>query len=75
MRRLLQALRELRRSERGVALPVAITVTFIGLGLAAVPVLASINTQHGDSRNQGSNQALAAAEAGANLALLRQSQM
>jgi hypothetical protein len=75
VRRLLQALRELRRSERGVALPVAITVTFIGLGLAAVPVLASINTQHGDSRNQGSNQALAAAEAGANLALLRQSQM
>lgn len=75
MRRLLQVLRELRHSERGVALPVAITVTFIGLGLAAVPVLASINTQHGDSRNQGSNQALAAAEAGANLALLRQSQM
>ncbi|HEY2056282.1 MAG TPA: hypothetical protein VGH14_20315 [Solirubrobacterales bacterium] len=73
--RLLQALRELRRSERGVALPVAITVTFVGLGLAAVPVLASINTQHGDSRSQGSNQALAAAEAGANIALLRQSQM
>ena len=58
-----------------MALPVAVTVTFVGLGLAAVPVLASINAQHGDSRNQGSNQALAAAEAGANIALLRQSQM
>jgi hypothetical protein len=75
MRRLLQALRELRRSELGIALPVAITVTFVGLGLAAVPVLASINTQHGDSRDQGSNQALAAAEAGASIAMLRQSQM
>jgi hypothetical protein len=75
MRRLIQALRELRRSERGIALPVAVTVTFVGLGLAAVPVLASINTQHGDSRSQGSNQALAAAEAGANIAVLRQSQM
>jgi hypothetical protein len=75
MRRLLQALRELRRSERGIALPVAVTVTFVGLGLAAVPVLASINTQNADSQNQGSNQALAAAEAGANIALLRQSQL
>jgi len=75
MRRLRQALRELRRSERGIALPVAITVTFVGLGLAAVPVLASINTQNGDTQNQGSNQALAAAEAGANIAILRQSQL
>lgn len=75
MRGLVLALRELRRSERGIALPVAVTVTFVGLGLAAVPVLASINTQNGDSQNQGSNQALAAAEAGANIALLRQSQM
>jgi hypothetical protein len=70
-----RALRELRASERGFALPVTIVVVFIGLGLAAVPVLASINAQHGDSHNQGSNQALAAAEAGANLALLRQSQL
>src|ERR1700761_9142701 len=73
--RLTSALRELRRSERGFALPVTIVVVFIGLGLAAVPVLASINAQHGDTHNQGSNQSLAAAEAGANLALQRQSQL
>jgi hypothetical protein len=72
-RRLRAALVELRRSERGIALPMALMITVIAMGFAAVPVVASINAQNGDSHSQGTNEALAAAEAGAELALLRQS--
>jgi hypothetical protein len=73
MRRLRRILIELARSERGIALPMALMITVIAMGFAAVPVVASINAQNGDSHNQGGNEALAAAEAGAELALLRQS--
>jgi hypothetical protein len=67
-------LSELRRSEQGIALPVALLITVIGLGLASVPLVASINSQNADSRSQASNEALAAAEAGAELGILRQTQ-
>ncbi|MFT3863549.1 MAG: hypothetical protein QM729_04695 [Solirubrobacterales bacterium] len=73
--RLRRLLSELRRSERGIALPMALMITVIAMGFAAVPVVASINAQSGDSHNQGTNEALAAAEAGAELAVLDQSQM
>lgn len=73
--RLQSALRELRRCERGIALPMALMITVVAMGFAAVPVVASINAQSGDSHNQGSNEALAAAEAGAEVALLKQSRM
>jgi predicted nucleic acid-binding Zn-ribbon protein len=73
--RLRRALTELCRSERGVALPMALMITVVAMGFAAVPVVASINAQSGGSHNQGSNEALAAAEAGAEVALLKQSQM
>jgi Tfp pilus assembly protein PilX len=76
MRDLLRrGLKELRRSERGIALPMVLVITVVCMGFAAVPVVASINAQNGDSHNQGSNEALAAAEAGAEVALLKQSQM
>jgi hypothetical protein len=45
------------------------------MGFASVPVVAAINAQNGDSHNQGTNEALAAAEAGAELAVLRQSEL
>jgi hypothetical protein len=73
--RLLRVLRELRRSERGMALPMALIITVVAMGFASVPVVASINAQNGDSHNQGTNEALAAAEAGAELAVLRQSEL
>jgi hypothetical protein len=73
MRRLRRLLVELARSERGIALPMALMITVIAMGFAAVPVVASINAQSGDSHSQGGNEALAAAEAGAELAYLRQS--
>ena len=66
-------LRELVRSERGIALPMALMITVIAMGFAAVPIVASVNSQSGDTRNQGGNEALAAAEAGAELGVLRQS--
>lgn len=73
--RLRDALFELCRSERGIAMPMAMMMTVIGMGFAAVPILASVNADSGDSRDQGTNTALAAAEAGMSLALLRQNQM
>ncbi len=62
------------RSEQGIALPMALLIMVVGLGLASVPIVASVNSQNADSRNQAGNEALAAAEAGAELAVLRQSQ-
>ncbi len=74
-RRLRAALGDLRRSERGIALPMALMVTVVGMGLAAVPIVASVNSQGGDQHNQGSNEALAAAETGAEIALLAQGEL
>ena len=71
-RHLRAALGQLRRSERGIALPMALMVTVVGMGLAAVPVVASLNSQGGNQHNQGTNEALAAAEAGAEVALREQ---
>jgi hypothetical protein len=67
--------RELLHGEEGIALPMALMITVIAMGLTAVPILASINTDTGDTRDQNSNVALAAAEAGMSLALLRQNQL
>ncbi len=73
--RLRTALRGLRHSEAGIALPMAMIITVIGLGLASVPVIASISSQSGGTNNQRGNEALAAAEAGAERAVLGQSQL
>jgi hypothetical protein len=73
--RLRSLLRELPRSESGIALPMAMIITVIGLGLASVPVIASISSQSGGTNNQRGNEALAAAEAGAERAVLAQSQL
>ncbi len=70
--RLRRSLRLLRRSEHGIALPMALMVTVVGMGLAAVPIVASVNSQSGNQHNQGGNEALAAAEAGAEIALKEQ---
>ena len=73
--RIARAGRELRRSESGIALPVAMLVTVIGLGLATVPIMASINTQGGDQRDQANDAAFTAADSGATMAISRQSEM
>jgi len=66
-------LAELRRSEQGIALPMAMMITVIAMGMAAVPIVASISSQSGGTNNQRGNEALAAAEAGAERAVLGQS--
>lgn len=68
-------LRVLIKSEQGIALPVAMLTTFIGLAFAGVVILASVNTQSGDNHDHASDTALAAADAGANLAVLRQNML
>jgi hypothetical protein len=73
--RLRSACRDLLRSEQGIALPVAMLVTVIGLSLAAVPIMASLSTQNSDQRDQGSDAALTAADSGASLAISRQTLM
>ncbi len=68
-------LRELRRSgERGMALPVALFAMITAIALVGVAVLSSVNVQQGSHRDSGSKSAIAAADAGANVALQRQNQ-
>jgi len=64
-------LRELLSSERGMALPTAIFATVASLGLAGAAVIGSVDVQHGTSRDQGSKNSIAAADAGASVALMR----
>jgi hypothetical protein len=54
-----------------MALPTAIFATVAALGLSSAVVVASVNTQRGTARDQNSKEAIAAADAGANIALLR----
>jgi hypothetical protein len=65
-------LRLLIRSEQGIALPTAMFATIAAMALGSVAVISSIDVQHGTSRDNGSKSAIAAADAGANVALARQ---
>lgn len=64
-------LRELGRSERGMALPTALFAMIAAFALASVAVLSSVNAQHGTTRDHDAKEAIAAADAGAGVALLR----
>jgi hypothetical protein len=63
--------RDLRRSERGMALPTAMFAMIACFGLASVAVLSSVDAQRGTHRDSGSKSAIAAADAGASVALMR----
>jgi hypothetical protein len=69
--RLLERLRHVVRGEGGMALPTAIFATVAAFGLGSAAVVASVDTQRGTARDQNSKEAIAAADAGANIALLR----
>jgi hypothetical protein len=71
LNRLRERLRHVIRGESGMALPTAIFATVAALGLGSAAVVASVDTQRGTARDQNSKEAIAAADAGANLALLR----
>jgi Tfp pilus assembly protein PilX len=66
-----QRLRLLRRSERGMALPVALFAMLAATALASAAVISSVDVQQGSHRDSASKQAIAAADAGAGVALER----
>jgi hypothetical protein len=64
-------LRLLVRSESGMALPAALFATVASLSLAGAAVVSTVDVQRGSKRDSGSKSAIAAADAGANLAMMR----
>jgi hypothetical protein len=64
-------LRALRRDERGIAVPTAMMALIASFALASVAVISTVNVQQGTKRDHDSKEAIAAADAGANIALLR----
>src|SRR3954462_7524593 len=70
--RFILLVRDLRRSERGMALPVALFAMVSSMALAGAAVVATTNVQSGAPRDDSTKSALAAADAGANVARSRQ---
>jgi hypothetical protein len=70
--RFILLVRDLRRSERGMALPVALFAMVSAMALAGAAVVATTNVQSGAHRDDSTKSALAAADAGANVARSRQ---
>lgn len=54
-----------------MALPTALFATIAGMGLAGAAVIASVDVQQGTKRDSASKNAIAAADAGASVALMR----
>jgi hypothetical protein len=61
----------LARSEQGMALPTAIFAMIASFGFATAAILSSVNAQRGTHRDRNSKSAIAAADAGASVALMR----
>src|SRR3954464_753352 len=64
-------LRELIRTERGMALPVALFAMIAGTALASAAVISTVNVQQGSHRDSSTKSAIAMADAGANIARTR----
>ena len=69
--RIRMLLGRLRADQEGIAIPTVMIVTSIGFAFVTVGLVSSVNAQRGTVRDQDSKAALAAAEAGANVALMR----
>lgn len=61
----------LRRNQSGIAVPTALMALVASFALASVAVMSTVNVQQGTARDHDSKEAIAAADAGANIALLR----
>lgn len=61
----------LRQGERGMALPTVLFAMVASMGLAGAAVVSSVDVQQGAKRDSGSKSAIAAADAGANIATMR----
>src|SRR3954454_10428526 len=70
--RFILLVRDLRRGEQGMALPVALFAMVSSMALAGAAVVATTDVQSGAQRDDSSKSALAAADAGANIARARQ---
>lgn len=66
-----RVLRSLRRDETGLAVPTALMALVASFALASVAVISTVNVQESTKRDHSSKEAIAAADAGANVAMLR----
>lgn len=69
--RFLLLVRDLRRNERGIAVPTALMALIATFAISSVAVMSTVDVQQGTKRDHDSKEAIAAADAGANIALLR----
>jgi hypothetical protein len=69
--RIRAAMTVLFRDERGIAVPTALMALVASFALASVAVMSTLDVQQGTKRDHDSKEAIAAADAGANIALLR----
>ena len=72
--RFILLVRDLRRNERGMAVATALIAMTVAFSFASAAVVYSVNTQHGTVRDHDAKEAIAAADAGANVALMRMNQ-
>jgi hypothetical protein len=69
--RFILLIRDLRRNERGIAVPTALMALIATFAISSVAVMSTVDVQQGTNRDHSSKEAIAAADAGANIALLR----
>jgi hypothetical protein len=63
--------RNLRRDERGIAIPTALMALIATFAISSVAVMSTVDVQRGTARDHSSKEAIAAADAGASVAMLR----
>lgn len=69
--RFILLVRDLRRGERGMALPTTLFVMVTGIALAGTAVMSTVNVQQETHRDSATKSAIAVADAGANIARSR----
>lgn len=69
--RFILLVRDLRRGEEGIAIPTALMALIATFALASVAVMSTVDVQRGTARDHDSKEAIAAADAGASIAMLR----
>src|SRR3954453_15073948 len=72
--RFILLVRDLRRDERGMAVATALIAMTVAFSFASAAVVYSVNTQHGTIRDHDTKEAIAAADAGADVGLMRLNQ-
>jgi hypothetical protein len=69
--RFLLLARAMRRDQSGIAVPTALMALIAAFALASVAVVSTVDVQQGTHRDHQAKEAIAAADAGSNVALLR----